>query len=152
MSVRAARPAARLLVVDRDGHVLLFRFTPDAGSTFWATPGGACDPGESHSTAARRELIEETGFDLDPGEEVARRTVDFTTLEGVDVTADERYFLVRAESTDICADGHTELERRVMTAYRWWTLDELRRTCETVFPEGLADLVETSLKAREDAS
>jgi hypothetical protein len=38
----------------------------------------------------------------------------------------------------------------VMTAHRWWTLDELRNPCEIVFPEDLADLVETSIANRED--
>jgi 8-oxo-dGTP diphosphatase len=151
MTIRVARPAARSLVVDADRRILLFRFTPPNGADFWATPGGACDPGESYSQAARRELIEETGIDADPGCEVAQRTVEFTTIEGQDVWSDERYFLVRVTDCAISADGYTELERRVMTDHRWWTLDELRETRQTVFPDDLADLVEASLIAAEDA-
>jgi 8-oxo-dGTP diphosphatase len=147
---RTARPAARLLVVDADRRVLMFRFTPGAAPPFWATPGGACDPGESYPDAARRELCEETGFDIDPGTEVAQRTCEFTTIEGEDVWSDERYFLVRIDGPAISVAGHTELEQRVMTEHRWWTLDELRETRQTVFPEDLADLVERSLIAAED--
>ncbi|UVO54837.1 NUDIX hydrolase [Sphingomonas sp. SUN039] len=151
MTVRVARPAARLLIVDAERRVLMFHFTPPNGADFWATPGGACDPGETYAQAARRELIEETGIDADPGPEVAQKTAEFTTIEGQDVSADERYFLVRVADRTISADGYTELERRVMTGHHWWTLDELRETRQTVFPEDLADLVEASLNAAEDA-
>ena len=68
MGVRAKRPAARILLVDRSGdapggHVLLFRFTPDDRPPFWVTPGGAVDCGESYEQAAKRELLEEVGLD-----------------------------------------------------------------------------------------
>ncbi|NWN18266.1 NUDIX domain-containing protein, partial [Escherichia coli] len=59
------RPTSRWLIVDVQGRVLLFRFDyadgPLAGTGFWATPGGGCDPGETYADAARRELFEETG-------------------------------------------------------------------------------------------
>jgi 8-oxo-dGTP diphosphatase len=152
MSVRTARPAARLLVVDADNQVLMFHFTPPDAPAFWATPGGACDPGETYPEAARRELFEETGFDLDPGLEVAQRTVEFTTIEGQDVWSDERYFFVRAPGVTISDSGHTALERRVMTAHQWWSTDALRDTDQIVFPEDLAELVEQTLLAcRETA-
>ncbi len=151
MMARAARPAARLIVVDDACRVLMFRFTPPSGPAFWATPGGACDPGETYPQAARRELREETGLDLDPGQQIAQRHCEFTTIEGQDVWSDERYFLVRVTDPAISVAGHTELERRVMTEHRWWTLDELRETRQTVFPDDLADLVEASLNAAEDA-
>ncbi len=145
MSARVPRPAARLLVVDHDLRILLFRFVPNQGAPFWATPGGAVDPGESYPAAARRELFEETGFVCDPGPEIAQRIVDLTTVEGVDVTADERYFLVRTETTEISDAGHTELERRVMTTHRWWTLAELRAPDEVVYPEDIADMMMAAL-------
>jgi 8-oxo-dGTP diphosphatase len=141
-----ARPAARILLLDPDGRVLLFRFVADDRPPFWATPGGAVDPGESYAEAARRELIEETGFDLECGSEVARRLVEFVTLEGVAVTADERYFLVRADAAEISTDRHTELERRVMQQWRWFSLDELADWPETIFPEDLADMIEAAAR------
>ncbi len=139
--MRARRPAARILLVDGAGRVLLFRFTPDDRPPFWCTPGGALDPGESYAAAARRELLEETGIDTDPGPEIARRQVRFTTIEGVPVDADERYFLVRVGDTAIDTARHTALEQRVMTRWRWFTLAELAAHDEPYFPEDLAEIL-----------
>ncbi len=142
---RKARPAARLLMVDPDGHVLLFRFTPDEGRHFWATPGGACDPREGYSDAARREMEEETGWSIDPGPEVAQRSVEFITLEGEPVWSDERYFFIRVPERSIRIDGHTALEQRVMTHHKWWHPDEIRSSAELIYPEDIANMVERLL-------
>jgi len=142
MSARVARPAARILLLDAAGRVLLFRFDPDDRPPFWCTPGGAVDPGESYAQAARRELREETGLDLDCGPEILQRTVDFLTIEGVPVTADERYFRVRTTAAEIDTDGHTALEQRVMTRWQWFDRAALRDLPEPYFPEDLADLLD----------
>ncbi len=142
---RAARPAARILLVNRAGHVLLFRFTPgDDRAPFWCTPGGALDPRESYAAAARRELFEETGIDADPGPEVAQRTVDFLTIERVEVTADERWFRVDVDARELDTAGHTELERRVMTQWRWFARDEIAGWPEPIYPDDLLQMLEAT--------
>jgi 8-oxo-dGTP pyrophosphatase MutT (NUDIX family) len=139
---RAPRPAARILLVDDAGRILMFRFTPEDGrAPFWCTVGGAVDPGETYEQAARRELYEETGIIADPGPELFRREVDFLTIEGVEVTADERYFLVRTEAREIDPAGHTELEQRVMQHWRWIAPAELDSLGEQYFPEDLSQIL-----------
>jgi 8-oxo-dGTP diphosphatase len=137
----AERPAARILLMDPAGRVLLFRFAAADRPPFWATPGGAVDPGESYHAAARRELIEETGIDAEPGPEIFQRLVEFVTLEGVPVTADERYFLVRVDSADIDTTGHTELERRVMQHWQWFDRAAIAAHHELIYPEDLAEIL-----------
>lgn len=139
--MRARRPAARILLVDGRGRVLLFRFTPDDRPPFWVTPGGAVDAGETYEDAARRELREEVGLDVDCGLQVARREVEFLTIEGVEVTADERYFRVDVNACDVVTTGHTDLERRVMLDWRWFDPVDLAGWPEPVYPIDLAAML-----------
>lgn len=142
MSERRPRPAARILLVDAQGRTLLFRFTVEGRAPFWVTPGGALDPGEAYEAAARRELREETGLDLDPGRQVARRVVDFVSVEGVPVTADERYFRVDVGEHEVDPALHTDLERQVMRSWRWFTREELATHPEAIYPADIADMLE----------
>ena len=65
MAVGAAALGAACAVFDPDGRVLLVRHTYDARN--WELPGGGSQPGEDPRATARRELLEETGLDIEPG-------------------------------------------------------------------------------------
>ena len=138
---RQPRPAARILLVDGRGRVLMLRFTPVDRPPLWCTPGGAVDSGETYAQAARRELWEEVGLDLDCGPEVAQRTANFRTFEGVEVTADERYFRIDIEAHEVKATALTPLEQQVLVGWRWFTLEELAAHDEAFYPADLATLL-----------
>ncbi|MGY3453392.1 NUDIX hydrolase [Bradyrhizobium sp. USDA 4353] len=140
------RPSSRLLVVDPDDRLLLFKFVHLAGALkgqqFWATPGGGLDPGESYEAAACREMFEETGIRIDhPGPEIAQRALTFTLVDGEEVSADERYFLIRVAQAELSSMHWTELERAAIAAQRWWQRDELTATRETVYPEDIVEML-----------
>lgn len=135
------RRAARLIVLDPEGRALMFRYDVPGRDPFWVTAGGEVDPGESFEDAARRELFEETGITAEPGEQIARMTPEFVTVEGEPVQADERFFLVRVAEARVDTAGHTALEQQLMTQHRWFTLGELENWHEAVFPVELADMI-----------
>jgi 8-oxo-dGTP pyrophosphatase MutT (NUDIX family) len=148
-AVEVAKPvvrhSAKILLVDTAGRVLLFRGVdpgrPRAGS-WWFPAGGGLEPGESHEDAARRELFEETGLEVHRlGVVVLERSVRLE-FDGIDYQGEEQYFLVRTSPFEIATDRWTEVERRVGLEHRWWTRVELRTTTDTVYPEGLAGLLD----------
>lgn len=139
------RTAAKVVLVDPDGRTLLFRggdpARPQAGS-WWFLPGGGVDDGEDITTAARREVHEETGLRLDDvGPVVVVRHTTFE-FEGRTIESEEHHFVVGVDRFEVHHDGWTELERRSMFEHRWWTAAELRTTDETVYPEQLLELLE----------
>ncbi len=144
LTKRSPRPAARILLTNAHGRVLLFRFTPDDRPPMWCTPGGAVDPGESYAAAARRELWEETGLDLDCGPEVAQRIADFRTFEGVEVTADERYFRVAIDDHDISSANLTDQEKQLMAGWHWFDRAEIARHHEPIYPADLIEMLDAT--------
>jgi NAD+ diphosphatase len=61
-------PTASALVLDQEGKVLLARRAQDPGKGLWDLLGGFVDEGEAPLAALKRELKEETGLEIEPGE------------------------------------------------------------------------------------
>jgi 8-oxo-dGTP pyrophosphatase MutT (NUDIX family) len=144
------RTAARVLVLDEDNAVLLLHgydsARPDRG-TWWFTPGGGLDRGESAEDGARRELYEETGLAAgDLGPIVHRRTVEFE-FENVSYRQRESFFCVRAPHFAVDDAGWSEVEVRTVLGHRWWTVAELRATGDAIHPPELADVLTELLNA-----
>ncbi|MBB5631824.1 8-oxo-dGTP pyrophosphatase MutT (NUDIX family) [Cryobacterium mesophilum] len=143
------RRAARVILFDEHSRVLLFRgrdsSAPDRGS-WWFTPGGGLDPGESPHEAALREVREETGLTLaSVSGPVYEQEIDFA-FEDVQLHRYEQFFVARVNEFVIDPHGWTDLEKRSMLESRWWSLDELESTTETINPEALAELVRVQIK------
>jgi ADP-ribose pyrophosphatase YjhB (NUDIX family) len=141
------RRAGRVIVLDPEDRVLLFRYDdgPPNGR-HWCTPGGGLNEGEGYLEGARRELAEETGWtDVPLGGEVYRRTL---TMEYADeiVRQHERFFVgrtgtARRELGEVAAMHRSD----GIAAWRWWTLAEMDATDEVIWPPGLPGLVRSLL-------
>ena len=141
MSLRI-RTAARVVVLDDDGRVLLVRFAFPGERIVWATVGGGLEADETHEDAARRELSEEAGLDdVELGPEIWTRTHVWD--DGINWDGQtERYFLVRTTSVEPMP-RHTweELNAEWVTDLRWWAIDEIEASRETFAPTRLAALL-----------
>nr|WP_314526188.1 NUDIX domain-containing protein [uncultured Pseudomonas sp.] len=140
------RKASRLLVINPSQEVLLFRFVhkdgPLAGHNYWATPGGGVEAGETFDVAAIRELREETGIKVDTvAAPIADRKVPLMLPCGETVLAIEQYYLVHAPDEALSKAEWTAHETQVMADHRWWSVNALRSTEETVWPQSLIDML-----------
>jgi 8-oxo-dGTP diphosphatase len=60
------------LAYDGDGRLLLIRRANEPGRGLWSIPGGRVEPGETDIQAVVREMAEETGLTVAPGDLVGR--------------------------------------------------------------------------------
>jgi 8-oxo-dGTP pyrophosphatase MutT (NUDIX family) len=145
MAIR--RYAARVVVLDPAGRVLLFNWSNRRReSNWWATPGGGLEEGENSRLAAVRELAEEAGIRVDEVEGPVWRTSHFFRSTDDLVLQYETFFLARVPSDAVDTEGFDEFEAAIALGHRWWSLDEMESSTEAIYPRGLAGLVRDVLR------
>jgi 8-oxo-dGTP pyrophosphatase MutT (NUDIX family) len=134
-----SRQAARALVLDASDRLLLVRADDELGS-WWTTPGGGVEPGESDAEALRRELAEELGlrgFELGP--QIWTREhwlVDPRRWGG----QRERHYLVRTTPFEPVPDfSAAELVDEGVHEARWFSVADLEGLVTA--PQRLGELV-----------
>lgn len=149
------RDAVRVVLADSAGRVLLFHvLTPDqAPDGWWELPGGGIGPGESYLEAAVREIREETGLVLDPGQVRPpswRRDTTWVS-RGKRRLQHEIVVLARlaADQPAIVDGGRTPQEVEDFVTFRWWPVAEIAASPRRFYPGRLPELLPAFL-AGED--
>jgi 8-oxo-dGTP pyrophosphatase MutT (NUDIX family) len=156
------RPSARVLLLDNERRLLLFNGHDPGrpGTRWWFTVGGGVEQGEDLRSAALRELAEETGIQLAESDLVGpmwRRRVVFS-FDGRAYDGEEWFFLADLSGTGdkveipIDTSGFNDVENDTIDGHRWWSVEELRNTEETVYPVQLPTLLPELLKSTWDGT
>jgi 8-oxo-dGTP diphosphatase len=131
------RRASRLIVIDSQGRILLFRHVWETGETFWAPPGGGLETGETFEQAALREASEELGITPFSVTFLWENMTDFLYL-GRRIHQRERYFQAAADLRNLLRDVEEIHRKEGILEVKWWTLADLESTQDVVFPARLA--------------
>lgn len=132
------RKNARVVLLNRDSEILLMKVTlPDR--SFWCTLGGGIEADETPQAAAYREVYEEAGYrqrELEGGQ-VIWKGRHILMRHNTPVLMDEIFLMFKVHRTDFSTINQTDEERQVVDQLRWWPVEEILNTSETIVPPRL---------------
>ena len=142
------RETARIALQADSGRFLLMfsHWSPESGlEPRWVCPGGGIEPAEDLVFAAARELQEETGMVLDPaefGQKVAELQFRQDWKTGDYETGVAHFFKIQVSDEFVITRSFwTPEEHRDIVDVRWWDVNLLKASGETVGPPGLIELL-----------
>ena len=142
------RRAIRAVLLTPEGRILLMKLQDPVGRRqVWITPGGAVERGETAEAGLRRELAEETGLqEVQVGPLLWTRSHDFEWNGRAISQREESYLVEIAPFAPTMAANPATGQRLSFRGFRWWSVEDLRKTSELFAPRRLAGLLETLVR------
>jgi 8-oxo-dGTP pyrophosphatase MutT (NUDIX family) len=142
------RLAVRALIINPEGKVLLIqgRDSTNPTNTWWFTPGGGIEIGETPDQALIREVLEETGLIIENPVPLGRERISKFRFEDTEYFQKESFYLVRLRTLDTVSQSLTEIEKRTFLAQKWWSLEELSASSAIFYPTNLISWIEEILR------
>ncbi|HIG41329.1 MAG: NUDIX domain-containing protein [bacterium] len=139
-----SRPAARVLMIDESDRVLYLQACEkSSGRVFWVLPGGGLEHQESFEDAAIREVMEETGIEIELGPCLWTRHHVYQWM-GKNHDQFEVFF-----ASHVVASGLVPAQPDdYVVGHRWWSLSQLTASSESFAPTKIASLLAPILKGR----
>lgn len=148
------RPSARLILLDRQDRLFLFKVHTPAiydpadpfHGPFWVMIGGLVDPGEEYLDAAIREAKEETGLSVEGEVRWVWKRERIMQWRERQVLHRERFFLGRAAPGVVDTSGLDAREKSWTLDHRWWGADEIAASSERFEPKDLGARLKVLLR------
>lgn len=143
------RKAVRVLLLNDKNELLLMLVedfdisTPEGtrNKRFWCTIGGGIEADESIEQAALREIYEEAGIareNVDLGPVVWFGDVELV-LKGKLTRLEESFIVAKTKQKNVFLQAPTEDEKDVVKKLRWFSLEDIQKSTEVIFPIVLLD-------------
>ena len=140
------RRRASALLISPENRLFLFKFEfafLDHGKSIWVTPGGGIEEGETFEIGLQRELFEELGLDVTIAKpHMYFRKMPFISKSGEEFISDERYYVVKVPDEKVLFENMSAGERRLTKDGKWWSIDDIRSSCEEFFTDDLDMVLE----------
>ncbi|ONI77447.1 DNA mismatch repair protein MutT [Kribbella sp. ALI-6-A] len=114
-------PAAYVVLRRGDEVLMLLRANTGYMDGYWAVPAGHVERGESVLAAARREVLEEVGVDIDPADLLPLTAMHRTGGNGDPIDERVDFFFTATRWTG----EPTSMEPGKADALGWYRLDQL---------------------------
>ncbi|MBS3106158.1 NUDIX domain-containing protein [Candidatus Woesearchaeota archaeon] len=111
-------------IVQKEGKILLVQEGEEKKYGKWNLPGGTLNAFESLADGLKRELLEETGFDVKPGK--LFQIVRHKSVTGKDVTL----FIFHAE----IVGGEGKVQDPEILCWEWKSPQEIKNSAALVYP------------------
>ncbi|MBI5273548.1 MAG: GNAT family N-acetyltransferase [Chlamydiales bacterium] len=146
------RGAVRGVIFNQEGKILLIRFKADPCKadqkdmdSFWITPGGKVEKNETYEEALSREIQEETGLISYQIKQSLFVDIKATAWHGDPIRIFNQFYVVEVLDDNKVEVKLEDYEKEFILEYKWWDIEEMATTFETIFPKQLLEQVQTYL-------